>query len=147
MCFLNKGPISTSFTNNTKMFIILHLFAWLHLLPGSLQSKAFTIHPHFPRTVQFQSPFYIYLFSYLLHAYSRQYFARTLSKANSIAVSLAITRHNDFITILEELPCNTLAKVQWFSALPGQLQHGTIRVGCLKQKHTEGFQSPVLTIF
>ena len=68
---------------------------------------------------------------------SRQYFALAFPKTNSIAVSLTITGHDHFISILKELPRDTLSEVQWFGSLPAKLQHGTVRVGRLERQRRE----------
>ena len=72
-----------------------------------------------------------------LHVSSRQYFPPTLSKTNSVAISLAISRHNHFISILKKLPCNSLTQVHWFSTLPGKFQHRAVRVRCLKKTNKQ----------
>lgn len=51
-----------------------------------------------------------------------------MPKANAIAVSLAVARHDDFITVLEELAHDAIAHVDGLGALPAQLQQRPIRI-------------------
>ena len=58
------------------------------------------------------------------------------SEAHAIAVALAVAGDGHFVAIFEEFARDAVAAVDWFRALPAQLEHGAKRIGRLKKRTT-----------